>query len=531
MKKYLKVNRMYMVLLILVILLGTSFAVGVQFLKGEVLNLALSGDSKALLYTCLALLIGIMLEIAFMYGQSLLENKLDFLCTKGLKEDLFQATLHMDYIDFKSKPSGEYINKFTTELATLRQSYLSSIFLLIMFIVKILFVTVALVWLNVYLALITLFLLTMPLYIPKLAEKLLIRNQNRYLKDIESFLGTLNNYLECFEIIKNYNVENNIINQFKRTNTKVMTSALKNNNTSALVQIISTFMSYFSYFVVVIFSGYLVVQGEFNAGEFFIAINMIDQLSYPLIALSGCIQGILSVKEVNANITAYCYTSPTVSNRTSSKQPTFKNCLSFNQVSFSYGENHPILKDLSLVFQKGKKYLIKGKSGAGKTTLINLLLDYYKPTQGSIYIDHLLPVATDTIYDLVTVVRQDNLILSDTLRNNLTLYNTISDERLIDVLKQVQLEQFATPEYLNMTIGNSGNNLSGGERKRLCIARALLFQKDILILDEPLANLDPGTMLQLEKEILSLKDVTLIFISHVISPKGETYFDEVITLG
>lgn len=310
-----------------------------------------------------------------------------------------------------------------------------------------------------------------------------------------------------------------------------MISALKNNNTSALVKIISTFMPYFSYFVVVIFSGYLVVQGEFNAGEFFIAINMIDQLSYPLIALSGCIQGILSVKEVNANLTEYCYRGTTASNQTSRKQLSFKNSISFNQVSFSYGENQPILKDLSLVFEKGKKYLIKGKSGSGKTTLINLLLDYYKPTQGSIYIDHLLPVDKDTIYDLVTVVRQDNLILSDTLRNNLTLYNAISDDCLISVLKQVQLEQFATPEYLDMAIGTSGNNPSGGERKRLCIARALLFQKEILIQDEPLANLDPKTMLELEEEILSLKDVTLIFISHVISTKGETCFDEVITLG
>ncbi|MDU7537410.1 MAG: ABC transporter ATP-binding protein, partial [Peptostreptococcaceae bacterium] len=287
---------------------------------------------------------------------------------------------------------------------------------------------------------------------------------------------------------------------------------------------------YFSYFVIVAFSAYLVIEKDFNAGEFFIAINMIDQLSYPLIALSGCIQNIISVKDLNKSVTGYYGDTLEVRGIKQKVINQFKSKIEFKNVKFSYDENKAILQDISLSFEKGKKYLIKGPSGTGKTTLINLLLKYYKPTDGIISIDDMDIQEITTMYDIATVVRQDNFLFNDTLRNNLTLYQDISDEKLLEALEKVQLGKFANIEGLNMVVGNGGNLFSGGERKRICIARALLTNKEVLILDEPLANLDTENIEKLEERILDLKNYTIIMITHIISEEAEMKFDKVINL-
>ena len=180
-----------------------------------------------------------------------------------------------------------------------------------------------------------------------------------------------------------------------------------------------------------------------------------------------------------------------------------------------------------MTFKKGKKYLIKGRSGFGKTTLINLLLKYNNADDGDILIDKVSIANINNIYDIASVVRQDNFLFKDTLRNNLTLFEDISDEKLFKVLNTLNLHDFANKDSLDMIIGSGGISISGGEAKRISIARALLREKDILILDEPLANLDKETTEILENEILSLKDYTVIMISHVISEAAEAEFDGV----
>ena len=125
------------------------------------------------------------------------------------------------------------------------------------------------------------------------------------------------------------------------------------------------------------------------------------------------------------------------------------------------------------------------------------------------------------------MVRQENFLFKDTLRNNLTMYEDISDKKLFEVLNKLNLHNFANEDALSMIIGSGGAALSGGEAKRVSIARALLKNKDILILDEPLANLDKETSKVLENEILDLKDYTIIMITHVLSEDKENEFDMV----
>lgn len=526
MKKYIRKNLMVIIIFVVVLLIENTAAIGVQFLKGDLLNLAIAGEGKQAIYKGLFLLGAIALELTFMYFDFISTNRFNYLCVKDLKEDLFSATIKKSYPEFNKNSIGEYVAKFTNDVETIKNDYFTCITMLIMFIIKIIFVSAALIFLNVKLALITFILLTMPLYVPKLAEKRLQSCKNSFLKNVESFLEKLNDYLQGFELIKNFSIEGKIREKFIYENSKAMRSSYISANTQSFVRIISACMSYLSYFIVVAFSAYLVITGEFNPGQFFIAVNMIDQLSYPIIAISGCIQGIISVKDLNENLVEYCQHKE-LSKDKGVFVTKFKKSIEFNNVSFSYEEDKPILKDISMLFEKGKKYIIKGKSGFGKTTLMNLFLKYYIPDKGQIFIDNVDIQQIENIYEHISVVRQENFLFKDTLRNNLTMYEDISDEKLFEVLKKLNLHSFANEAALNMIIGSGGVSLSGGEAKRISIARALLKSKDILILDEPLANLDKETTRVLENEILNLKDYTIIMVTHVLSEDKEDEFHRV----
>ena len=133
-------------------------------------------------------------------------------------------------------------------------------------------------------------------------------------------------------------------------------------------------------------------------------------------------------------------------------------------------------------------------------------------------------------YSCMTVVRQEAVLFHDTLRNNLTMFHDMPDGALIDVLQRVNLDKFASRESLDSWIKENGSNLSGGEKKRICLARALLRQTDVLILDEPLANLDDATASKIEDMLLSIRGKLLLVVSHQFSESKLNGFDYVLTI-
>lgn len=148
--------------------------------------------------------------------------------------------------------------------------------------------------------------------------------------------------------------------------------------------------------------------------------------------------------------------------------------------------------------------------------------------KGDILIDGKTIDDFSSTYGCITVVRQEATLFNDTLRNNLTMYHDIAEERLLQILTDVGLEKFANPNTLDSIVEESGANFSGGEKKRICLARALLRNTDLLILDEPLANLDSATAERIEDLLLSIENKTLLVVSHQFSPEKLSAFDTVV---
>lgn len=205
--------------------------------------------------------------------------------------------------------------------------------------------------------------------------------------------------------------------------------------------------------------------------------------------------------------------------------------LHIDNIDFSY-QQKPIFNDFSMTINKHELILISGPSGVGKTTLFKLLLGYEKPQKGMINVidmEHMISIDAST-RSLFSYVPQDHMILSGTLKENLNLYHTYEDDKLIQVLKDVMLydEVMKHPLKLDMMLKEKGRGLSIGQIQRLAIARALLKDAPILLLDEVTSALDVETEMRPISHLKSLKKKTVILITHHTLP--DTLFDQHIKL-
>lgn len=528
MNQYIKRNKAHFFRALVCILISNALAVVLQFYKGDVLDHALAGETLAALRYAVLLLVFILGETLFYFGYRQFGARFVTGCTKQLKRDIFESILRRDYVEYKTLPQGEYIAKYTNEADTIKARRFQMIPLFCEIFIQIIFVSAALFVLDWRIALITIVLLTTPLYIPKLIERRLQKAQNEHIESVEQNLAKVNDWLSGFEIIKNFSFEKSILSKFDSENDLTMEKMLRDSTLGAVSQLITTLISYLSYFIVLVCSSWLVLKGDFSAGDFFVAIGMIDQLSYPLISLAEIIRQLTAIKPACQEMERFIKSEEGA--KTGKTLTGLKNNIRYRDVTFAYPGKEPILRDLNFEAQMGRRYLIQGPSGCGKTTAINLLLRYYDVAEGTIEIDGIPISEYRSTYHCMTVVRQDAVLFHDSLRNNLTMYRDISDDKLIEMLNRLGLSKFANRYALDETIAENGANLSGGEKKRICLARALLRDTDILILDEPLANLDEETAAKIEDLLLSIKGKLLLVVSHQFTETKVQLFDGVLNL-
>lgn len=524
MKNYILKHKKQLIKLILFIILASISAVFIQFFRGYVLDSAIN-KSRDVIYYGITMFLLIVLEILFTYLFFTASNKLTSVYIEDLRSDIFKSILSKNYKDFYANDKGNYISKLINEVTLIDEKFFSNLCTFLQVSIKALLVLISIFLLNWKLSIIAMFLMTLPLYIPKLIQNKIKNLNTKYVNSINDLTSLLNDYLSGYEIIHNYSLTQLFIKKFIDKNYNTQYDFYKMRKISSLSRTLSMILSYFSFFIVVIFSTYLVFKGEFTAGEFFAAIGLVDQLSWPIISISINIQNFIAAKPVINSILPYINTVD--SNIKNSNSKKISNIV-FSNVCFSYNEKN-LIKNFNAEFKENKKYLIRGESGSGKTTLINLLLGFEKLDSGNIFINGDV-CETEDILEKISIVRQETFLFNDTIRNNISLYEDIEDENILKILNTVNLTKFSSVEDLDTIIENSGINLSGGEKRRIMLARAIIKKKDVLILDEPLANLDKNNAHLIEDLILKINDVTLIVISHTFSEEKLKEFDEIYSL-
>lgn len=529
MKRYLRPQARWLVCALLLATIAALEAVSVQFIKGHLLDLAISGQKDQTLQR-MALLLGVILfEIGCYYLYNRCRGTYQTRVQAQLRSDFFTAQLNKRQGLLDEARQGETLAAYTDQIDTVSRQIFQNFPLLAEIFLKIIIVSVLLFLLDVRIALLTLALATTPLYIPKLVQKHLERAQKAHTEAFSRHLGKVTEWLSGLIVIRNFGASKPILSRFTATNQEIRKKHLEMLKLGYLSQTVSTCLSYLSHFIILAYAAWLVVEGHFSAGDFFIAVGMIDQMSWPILGITYYLQDMIAARPIlNTLIKGMAPDQQTEGPHTPIAAVLE---IAAREAGFSYPDCPPLFSKLSFQVNAGQKCLITGKSGGGKTTLLGLLTGCCAPTEGHILFNGVPSVQVENLNSLVTVMAQQPMLFEDSLHNNLSMYQKLSDKEMISALKMVNLTSFADTAGLDSLIKEGGKNLSGGERRRICLARSLLRKTPVLILDEPLAEVDPDSVRMIEDLIISLRGVTLFVISHQVSPRFEAAFDLHIQVG
>ncbi|OOO00695.1 MAG: hypothetical protein ATN35_06000 [Epulopiscium sp. Nele67-Bin004] len=531
MKHYFKSNKFLLFLYIIFAPIGIICSLTFVFIFQSIIDIATSGtidDLKNIISTAiLVMLLDMMVALFIRYLKRIIVRD----AIIKLKEDSMDSILKLSLSDFSAVNTSNQISLLNNDIRMIEQGYFMNILSLYQQTINLVIYTIAALMIQPLVAVLILTGALTALHIPTLFSKRLGALQVNYSIELGNYTSKVKDFLTGFQIIKTYNIEQPILQAHKEANSNLEICKTVAETYNYNVSWLSGSITQLMYMLIMLIGTYFVLKGELTVGLIIALLELIGGIVAPVELISAELTQLKSTAPITKK---FIELIKPVKTTKILKNPTEVKTLSINNVSFGYTDSTPVLKNIELKFELGKKYAIVGASGSGKSTLINLLLGLYTDYTGEILVDdiRLSNVSKQVLYNNVVVISQDIFIFDDTLKNNICLYMNYPPVELEQVLKLTKLEELVKklPNGLDTILREDGNILSGGEKQRIAIARAVLKNSNFLILDESTSSLDNNTAYAIEENILSLEHKSCIAIMHKLNPRILDKFDEIIVL-
>lgn len=443
---------------------------------------------------------------------------------KDLKEHLFKHILSLPAGVASNLRSGDLLSYFTNDIHSIDGVTGSSLINLIRLPLTYIAVLIYLFQINWVLSMISILIAPIAIVAGAGFGLLLKRNGRKLHSLIAQINNTLSETFQGFQVIRSFTLEKKVFEKFTRENDDYFKLELENAKLQGWYYSGGYLISSVVFLTCLSLGAYFVYQKEMSIGSLLTFTNLVGYLVYPLTGLAGqwagfqrsitAIERIIDLVEkpvASLELPAY---SPAKSNMKS---------IEFKNITFSYDENKTIFSNLSLQIPPGKMVALVGPSGAGKTTLFNLLQGFYQAQLGQILIDG-IPTEEMTLSELrssIAHVPQETFLFAGTIRENLSLAREgISEVEMMEAAKQACIHDFimGLPQGYDSEIGERGIKLSGGQKQRIAIARAILKDAPILLLDEATSALDSNTESMVKQALEHLmRGKTTIVIAHRLS--------------
>ena len=480
------------------------------------------GIAKVLL-TVLAIYV-ISAILAFIQGLMMTDvsQKICYKLRKEMSEKIHR--LPMNYYD--TKTHGEVLSRITNDVDTLGQSLNQSITQLITSITTLLGVLVMMLTISPLLTLVSVVIL--PISVAMIG--FIIKKSQKYFKSQQEYLGHVNGQVEEIygghTIVKAFNKENDVIEEFKKTNDVLYDSAWRSQFLSGLMQPVMAFVGNLGYVVVAILGGIMNIKGSMNVGDIQSFITYVKQFTNPIGQIAQ-VTNMLQSSVAAAERVFEFLDEEEEDQKAINHAPVSINELSgnvqFENVHFGYNPEKIIINDFSANVSQGQKIAIVGPTGAGKTTMVKLLMRFYDVTSGEIKIDgyNVKDFDRSELREIFGMVLQDTWLFKGSIMENIR-YGRLdaTDEEVIAAAKAAHAHHFIStlPDGYNMELNEEASNVSQGQKQLITIARAILADNKILILDEATSSVDTRTEEQIQKAMDNLmKGRTSFIIAHRLS--------------
>ena len=474
---------------------------------------------------CLALLIMLYgLAAVFSYIQGWKMVGISNRVTYEMRRDISQKINRLPLRYFDKQTHGEVLSRITNDVDTVSQTLNQSLTQIITSIATVMGVLVMMIRISILMTLSALVVIPLSLVF----VLLIVKASQKYFIEQQAYLGHINGHIEEMYsghiVLKAFNGEKASLNKFNDYNDKLYTSAWRSQFLSGLMMPIMSFVGNVGYVLVCILGGYLAIKQSIQVGDIQAFIQYMRSFTQPISQLANISNVFQSTAAAAERVFEFLAEEE---EKEGTKSPIgiekIEGHVSFEDVSFGYSQDKLIIENFSADIQQGKKVAIVGPTGAGKTTIVKLLMRFYELNKGKIRIDgyNICDFTRKDLRDLFGIVLQDTWLYNGTIMENIRYGKSgATDEEVIRAAKAAHVDSFirTLPEGYHMELNEEADNVSQGQRQLLTIARAILADPKILILDEATSSVDTRTEVLIQKAMETLmKGRTSFVIAHRLS--------------
>ena len=444
--------------------------------------------------------------------------------TYNLRKDISKKINRLPLNYFESRTNGEILSRVTNDVDTLQMSLNQSMTQLITSVTTIIGVLFMMLSINVWMTLAALLILPVSMVIINFVMK----HSQKYFRDQQSYLGKVNGQIEenygGHNVVKVFNKEQDVVAEFEKDNKKLYESAWKSQFFSGMMMPVMQFVGNLGYVMVAFLGGIFTIKGSIEVGDIQSFFQYIRNFTQPIQQIAQVVNLLQSSAAASERV--FEFLEEPEEEQTAENPVSVKNLtgdVQFEHVFFGYNPEKIIIHDFSAEVTDGQKIAIVGPTGAGKTTMVKLLMRFYDVNSGEIMVDghNIRDFNRSELREMFGMVLQDTWLFSGTIMENIR-YGRLdaTDEEVIAAAKAAHIHNFIMqqPGGYQMVLDEETSNISQGQKQLLTIARAILADNKILILDEATSSVDTRTEMQIQKAMNNLmKGRTSFVIAHRLS--------------
>ncbi len=473
----------------------------------------------------LMLLTGLyIISTIFSYVQGFIVTGVAQNVSYNLRKEISEKVNRLPLKYFDTRTHGEVLSRVTNDVDTVSQSLNQSMSQIITSATTLIGVLIMMISISWQMTLVA--ILILPISLGLVIG--VVKKSQKYFKAQQASLGEVNGHVEevysGHNIMKAFNAEEEVVAKFRTINSELYNSAWKSQFLSGMMQPIMMFIGNLGYVVVSILGGYLAVRGTIQVGDILSFIQYIRSFTQPIAQVAQISNVLQSTVAAAERVFEFIGEEEEIKETaTPVKLEEIQGHVQFENVKFGYNEDKIIINDFSANLNPGQRIAIVGPTGAGKTTIVKLLMRFYDLNDGKILVDdyNINDFTREDLRANISMVLQDTWLFSGSIMENIR-YGRLdaSDEEVIQAAKAAHAHRFikTLPDGYNMVINEEANNISQGQKQLLTIARAILSDPSILILDEATSSVDTRTEVLIQKAMENLmKNRTSFIIAHRLS--------------